>query len=75
MTRIEETHEQLLAYRKVTPLGQRAVAQWVETHDGMSNLIEHLFENLREKVLYLTVSVLFVLFWWPLLVVVWQYWM
>ena len=41
----------------------------------MSNLIEHLFENLREKVLYLTVAVLFVLFWWPLLVVVWQYWM
>ncbi len=37
----------------------------------MSNLIE----NLREKVLYLTVAVLFVLFWWPLLVVVWQYWM
>ncbi len=37
----------------------------------MSNLIE----NLREKVLYLAVAVLFVLFWWPLLVLVSQYWM
>ena len=41
----------------------------------MSNLFAHPFENLREKAIYLTVAVLFVLFWWPLLVVVWQYWM
>ncbi len=42
MTRIEEAHEQLLAYRKVAPLGQRAVAQWVETHDGIEQDISHL---------------------------------
>ncbi len=42
MTRIEETHEQLLAYRKVTPLGQRAVAQWVEAHDDIEQEISHL---------------------------------
>ncbi len=42
MTRIEEAHEQLLAYRKVTPLGQRAVAQWVETHEGIEQEISHL---------------------------------
>ncbi len=42
MTRIEEAHEQLLAYRKVAPLGQRAVAQWVETHDSIEQEISHL---------------------------------
>ncbi len=42
MTRIEEAHEQLLAYRKVAPLGQRAVAQWVEAHDGIEQEISHL---------------------------------
>ncbi len=42
MTRIEEAHEQLLAYRKVTPLGQRAVTQWVETHDDIEQEISHL---------------------------------
>jgi hypothetical protein len=42
MTRIEEAHEQLLAYRKVAPLGQRAVAQWIETHDDIEQEISHL---------------------------------
>ncbi len=42
MTRIEEAQEQLLAYRKVAPLDQRAVAQWVETHDGIEQEISHL---------------------------------
>ncbi len=42
MTRIEEAHEQLLAYRKVAPLGQKAVAQWVETHDDIEQEISHL---------------------------------
>ncbi len=42
MTRIEEAHEQLLAYRKVAPLDPRAVAQWVETHDGIEQEISHL---------------------------------
>ncbi len=42
MTRIEAAHEQLLAYRKVAPLGQKAVAQWVETHDDIEQEISHL---------------------------------
>ncbi len=42
MTRIEEAHEHLLAYRKVAPLGQRAVAQWVETHEGFEQEISRL---------------------------------
>ncbi len=42
MTRIEETHEQLLAHRKVAPLGQKAVTQWVETHDDIEQEISHL---------------------------------
>ncbi len=31
-----------MAYRKVTPLGQRAVTQWVERHDGIEQEISHL---------------------------------
>ena len=51
MTRIEETHEQLLAYRKVTPLGQRAVAQWVETHEGIEQELSHLKAETLDDVL------------------------
>ncbi len=51
MTRIEETHEQLLAYRKVTPLGQRAVALWVETHEGIEQEISHLKAETLDDVL------------------------
>ena len=51
MTRIEEAHEQLLAYRKVAPLGQRAVAQWVETHDGIEQEISRLKAETLDDVL------------------------
>ncbi len=51
MTRIEETHEQLLAYRKEAPLDQRAVAQWVETHDGIELEISHLKAETLDDVL------------------------
>ena len=56
MTRIEETHEQLLAYRKEAPLDPRAVAQWVETHDGIEQEISHLkAETLGDVVIKLDV--------------------
>ncbi len=42
MTRIEETQEQLLAYRRVAPLEQGAAVQWIETHDGIEQEISHL---------------------------------
>ena len=51
MTRIEEAHEQLLAYRKVAPLGQKAVAQWVETHDDIEQEISHLKAETLDDVL------------------------
>ncbi len=51
MTRIEETHEQLLAYRKVAPLGQKAVAQWVETHDDIEQELSHLKAETLDDVL------------------------
>ena len=51
MTRIEETHEQLLAYRKVAPLDPRAVAKWVETHGGIEQEISHLSAETLDDVL------------------------
>jgi hypothetical protein len=45
------SHEQLLAYRKVAPLGQKAVAQWVETHEGIEQELSHLKAETLDDVL------------------------
>ncbi len=42
MTRIEEAQEQLLAFRKLAPLDQKAAVQWVEAHDGIEQEISQL---------------------------------